>query len=181
MNLDHLTRTKSTSSNQGTNGDAIKASSAPDSIPKELENKGKPQNDVPPSPTRSRSVTGPPAADSPSKPQSPLPKQPPATKKPVASDKGNDSKDHHPSKPIPINAPKNSSSPAGNKSSMSRRNSWISSISSKFSSGSTPPSRSHARDAQNSQDQTPSPSVDTSSNPFGAAVSPGKDEKKERG
>lgn len=174
MNLDHLGRTKSTSSTHGTNEDSPKASSAPEPIPKELgdKDKDKRQNDGPPSPTRSRSITAPPSA----KPHSPLPQQPPPVKKPT----GNDPKEPTPSKPIPINTSRNSGSPAvNNKSSMSRRNSWISSISSKFSSGSTPPSRSHARDAQNAQEQqSPTPKVDTP-NPFGAAYSPGREEKKD--
>ncbi|GBF65922.1 MAP-homologous protein [Trichophyton mentagrophytes] len=50
-----------------------------------------------------------------------------------------------------------------------RRNSWISTLSSKFSSGSTPPSQSHMRESpSNSRQQQPSDSI----NPFGAAYSP---------
>ncbi|KAK2764381.1 hypothetical protein FQN54_009075 [Arachnomyces sp. PD_36] len=176
----HLVRSKSNSSTHGTNGDSIKASSAPETVPKELQKKEKEPNDVPPSPTRSRSVTAPASTDRNSKPQSPLPQQPPPAKKPTGSDKASDPREPTPSKPIPINTSRNASTTSVNtKGSMSRRNSWISSISSKFSSGSTPPSRSHAKDAQNAPDQSsPSPKVDLP-NPFGAAYSPGKDEKKD--
>ncbi|EFR00552.1 hypothetical protein MGYG_03556 [Nannizzia gypsea CBS 118893] len=52
---------------------------------------------------------------------------------------------------------------------MPRRNSWISTLSSKFTSGSTPPSQSHMRESpSNSRQQQPSDSI----NPFGAAYSP---------
>ncbi|KAJ5682453.1 hypothetical protein N7462_005618 [Penicillium macrosclerotiorum] len=78
--------------------------------------------------------------------------------------------------------PQSTPSPASQKSSPKpiggRRNSWISSLSSKFSSGSTPPSQSSLKASPASPKAT-SP-LDTH-NPFGAAYSPKdkEDEKKE--
>ncbi|KAK2861346.1 hypothetical protein FQN49_004297 [Arthroderma sp. PD_2] len=51
---------------------------------------------------------------------------------------------------------------------MPRRNSWISTLSSKFTSGSTPPSQSHMREPPSNSRQQPPDTV----NPFGAAYSP---------
>ncbi|RDK47862.1 cell wall biogenesis protein Mhp1 [Aspergillus phoenicis ATCC 13157] len=59
-----------------------------------------------------------------------------------------------------------------------RRNSWISSLSSKFSSGSTPPSQSNMKAQQNPKATSPVSKMDTH-NPFGAAYSP-KDKEEER-
>ncbi|KAK1146457.1 Microtubules assembly and stabilization protein [Aspergillus melleus] len=61
-----------------------------------------------------------------------------------------------------------------------RRNSWISSLSSKFSSGSTPPSQSSFKAQPNPKTSSPASKLDTH-NPFGAAYSPREkeDEKKD--
>ncbi|GKZ23653.1 hypothetical protein AbraIFM66951_010075 [Aspergillus brasiliensis] len=59
-----------------------------------------------------------------------------------------------------------------------RRNSWISSLSSKFSSGSTPPSQSNIKAQQNPKASSPVSKMDMH-NPFGAAYSP-KDKEEER-
>ncbi|EEP79592.1 predicted protein [Uncinocarpus reesii 1704] len=72
--------------------------------------------------------------------------------------------------------------PIANKSSRpnppSRRNSWISNLSSKFSSGSTPPSQSHVKEAVNhSRSQPPQNTRSELPNPFGAAYSPKDSEK----
>ncbi|KAK2744160.1 hypothetical protein FQN57_004420 [Myotisia sp. PD_48] len=53
----------------------------------------------------------------------------------------------------------------------SRRNSWISSLSSKFSSSSTPPSQTQVKDLNTTKNQPQSPRNEIP-NPFGAAVSP---------
>lgn len=62
---------------------------------------------------------------------------------------------------------------------MGRRNSWISSISSKLSSGSTPPSPSNARASPSSPKSVAPASKADMHNPFGAAYSP-KDKEEER-
>ncbi|KAI9374970.1 hypothetical protein BJX61DRAFT_216422 [Aspergillus egyptiacus] len=59
-----------------------------------------------------------------------------------------------------------------------RRNSWISSISSKFSSGSTPPQQSHVKAQAAPKASSPASKLDMH-NPFGAAYSP-KDKEEER-
>ncbi|EER27177.1 Leucine Rich Repeat family protein [Coccidioides posadasii C735 delta SOWgp] len=75
--------------------------------------------------------------------------------------------------PIPIGHKPSNARPTA-----SRRNSWISNLSSKFSSGSTPPAQSHMKDApSNSRLQAHSPRTE-SLNPFGAAYSP-KDSERE--
>lgn len=62
----------------------------------------------------------------------------------------------------------------------SRRNSWIQSLSSKFSSGSTPPSQSSAKEAPSNSKAIPTPTKLEFHNPFGAAYSPkDKEEKKD--
>ncbi|OJZ88421.1 hypothetical protein ASPFODRAFT_131015 [Aspergillus luchuensis CBS 106.47] len=59
-----------------------------------------------------------------------------------------------------------------------RRNSWISTLSSKFSSGSTPPSQSNMKAQQSPKATSPVSKMDMH-NPFGAAYSP-KDKEEER-
>lgn len=61
-----------------------------------------------------------------------------------------------------------------------RRNSWISSLSSKFSSGSTPPSQSSLKAQPSPKESSPASKLDIP-NPFGAAYSPKdkEDEKKD--
>ncbi|KAL4752407.1 hypothetical protein BDW72DRAFT_67318 [Aspergillus terricola var. indicus] len=68
--------------------------------------------------------------------------------------------------------PKSAPKPIG------RRGSWISSISSKFSSGSTPPSQSHMKPSAAPKASPPASKLDMH-NPFGAAYSP-KDKEEEK-
>ncbi|PTU22779.1 hypothetical protein P175DRAFT_0433515 [Aspergillus ochraceoroseus IBT 24754] len=75
--------------------------------------------------------------------------------------------------PIQVPAPK--SAP---KQVLGRRNSWISSLSSKFSSGSTPPSQSHMKAQASPKASSPVTKLDLH-NPFGAAYSP-KDKEEEK-
>ncbi|PWY77470.1 cell wall biogenesis protein Mhp1 [Aspergillus heteromorphus CBS 117.55] len=74
------------------------------------------------------------------------------------------------------------SSPASQKSAPrpvgARRNSWISSLSSKFSSGSTPPSQSNMKAPPTTKATPPASKMDMH-NPFGAAYSP-KDKEEEK-
>ncbi|KAL2006404.1 hypothetical protein VTN00DRAFT_9072 [Thermoascus crustaceus] len=61
-----------------------------------------------------------------------------------------------------------------------RRNSWIQSLSSKFSSGSTPPSQSNAKESPANSKTIPAATKLDFHNPFGAAYSPkDKEEKKD--
>lgn len=61
-----------------------------------------------------------------------------------------------------------------------RRNSWIQSLSSKFSSGSTPPSQSNAKESPTNSKTIPAATKLDFHNPFGAAYSPkDKEEKKD--
>ncbi|KAL2839165.1 hypothetical protein BJX68DRAFT_248198 [Aspergillus pseudodeflectus] len=75
----------------------------------------------------------------------------------------------------PTLAPKSAPKPI-----IGRRGSWISSISSKFSSGSTPPSQAHVRPQAPPKASSPASKLDMH-NPFGAAYSPKdkEDEKKD--
>ncbi|CEN62619.1 hypothetical protein ASPCAL09251 [Aspergillus calidoustus] len=75
----------------------------------------------------------------------------------------------------PTLAPKSAPKPI-----IGRRGSWISSISSKFSSGSTPPSQSHVKPQAPPKASSPASKLDMH-NPFGAAYSPKdkEDEKKD--
>ncbi|KAL1956353.1 hypothetical protein VTO42DRAFT_7336 [Malbranchea cinnamomea] len=89
-----------------------------------------------------------------------------------------------PPKQLTLNTPTasspNTSKPISAKSSnTSRRNSWISSLSSKFSSGSTPPSPSPLKDHASNTKQSPQGSRPEFMNPFGAAVSPRDLDKKD--
>ncbi|PYH48432.1 putative cell wall biogenesis protein Mhp1 [Aspergillus saccharolyticus JOP 1030-1] len=81
-----------------------------------------------------------------------------------------------------VDAKQTGSSPASQKSAprpiSGRRNSWISSISSRFSSGSTPPSQSNMKAPPSTKATSPVSKLDTH-NPFGAAYSP-KDKEEER-
>ncbi|KAL5002526.1 hypothetical protein BDV10DRAFT_156857 [Aspergillus recurvatus] len=74
--------------------------------------------------------------------------------------------------PAPDSFPKSAPKPIG------RRGSWISSISSKFSSGSTPPSQSNVKSPTAPKASPPASKLDMH-NPFGAAYSP-KDKEEER-
>ena len=85
-------------------------------------------------------------------------------------EKTGDSKASEPPPAIPRSAPKPITG---------RRNSWISSLSSKFSSGTTPPSPSNARASPVSpKAASPGPKLDHN-NPFGAAYSP-RDKEEEK-
>ncbi|KAJ5578265.1 uncharacterized protein N7459_007229 [Penicillium hispanicum] len=90
--------------------------------------------------------------------------------KPHTDDKPAEQKEQKPATPSPV-AQKSAPKPVGG-----RRNSWISNLSSKFSSGSTPPSQSSLKGGPSSP-KAASP-LDTH-NPFGAAFSP-KDKEEEK-
>ncbi|RAL11094.1 putative cell wall biogenesis protein Mhp1 [Aspergillus homomorphus CBS 101889] len=81
-----------------------------------------------------------------------------------------------------VDAKQTGSSPASQKSAprpiAGRRNSWISSLSSRFSSGSTPPSQSNMKAQPSTKATSPVSKMDNH-NPFGAAYSP-KDKEEER-
>lgn len=119
-----------------------------------------------------------------------------AKRNPSTSEKNAISNGHHPQPPSPTSvfpeykeptngdtqtggAPKsndtNTPQKSGSKPISIRRNSWISNLSSKFSSGSTPPSQSNIKGSQ------PSPKTANFDppNPFGAAYSP-KDKEEEK-
>jgi hypothetical protein len=75
----------------------------------------------------------------------------------------------------PPNTPVKGSAP---KTVPARRNSWISSISSKFSTGSTPPAQSTIRENVSTSPKPSPPAVKQELNPFGASFSPkDKDER----
>ncbi|CAG8943585.1 unnamed protein product [Penicillium salamii] len=123
---------------------------------------------------RSRSNSSPatpaPAAATPEPKQ--VPKKdlaPIETKQPAAEKTPEKSEESKPSTPVSASR-KTDPKPIG------RRNSWISSLSSKFSSGSTPPSQSSLK-ASPASPKTTTP-IDTH-NPFGAAYSP-KDKEEEK-
>ncbi|RAK98645.1 putative cell wall biogenesis protein Mhp1 [Aspergillus ibericus CBS 121593] len=106
------------------------------------------------------------------------PSAPNATSQPDGSNAEKDVKNEDKS----VEGKPTGTSPASQKSSprpvTGRRNSWISSISSKFSSGSTPPSQSNMKAQQNTKATSPVSKMDMH-NPFGAAYSP-KDKEDER-
>ena len=151
LELVDLVRTRSTSSVTG---------NKPESTPSKT-NAPNPQTTTKPSEQNPTPVATPPGPKSPAGPQRQNSKQ------------GRGPSDAAPKQPT-INtaaATTSTSKPINAKpSSTSRRNSWISSLSSKFSSGSTPPSPSPLKDAAGKQ--SPQSSRPDFLNPFGASVSP---------
>ncbi|PGH17573.1 hypothetical protein AJ80_04751 [Polytolypa hystricis UAMH7299] len=99
------------------------------------------------------------------------PKSPVTPSKPMSKPKRGGSeksdKDSTTQSTPPVNVSTSRSSGTRAATSSSRRNSWISSLSSKFSSGSTPPSQSHMKDAANASKQsTQSPRPDQTKSAF---------------
>ncbi|CAI7628494.1 unnamed protein product [Penicillium glandicola] len=156
LSSDHLSRTKSVSAS-----DKPGTKSGTETEPTTSQNK---------SHRRSRSNSNParlpPSASASEPKQAPRNDATPAQAKQSPVEKNEEQK---PSTPSPASR-KTDPKPIG------RRNSWISSLSSKFSSGSTPPSQPSLK-ASPASPKTTSP-LDTH-NPFGAAYSP-KDKEEER-
>ena len=149
--LDHLSRTKSVSSSDKPCADAESAASQSKSHRRSRSNSS-PARPTPPPTSEAKQV--------PKNDPAPIEAQPPPVEK---------TEESKPSTPSPASR-KTDPKPIG------RRNSWISSLSSKFSSGSTPPSQSSLKASPASPKST-SP-LDTH-NPFGAAYSP-KDKEEEK-
>ncbi|KAJ5135384.1 Leucine-rich repeat ribonuclease inhibitor subtype [Penicillium bovifimosum] len=152
---DHLSRTKSVSAVDKPATDAEPVPSQPKSH-RRSRSSSNPARPTPPPHTSEVNPNQPPKND-------PAPVQ----AKPIIAEKTEDQK---PSTPSPSSR-KTDPKPIG------RRNSWISSLSSKFSSGSTPPSQSSLKSGPASPKTTTSP-LDAH-NPFGAAYSP-KDKEEEK-
>ncbi|KAJ5771298.1 uncharacterized protein N7511_003349 [Penicillium nucicola] len=155
---DHLSRTKSVNSGTSTTerpkpelGSEQPASSPPKSHRRNRSNSN-PAKPTTPSSSEQRKLSQSDAAQVEPKPQPPEKIEEPKTSTPSPASRKSD--------PKPIG----------------RRNSWISNLSSKFSSGSTPPSQSSLK-ASPASPKTTSP-LDTH-NPFGAAYSP-RDKEEEK-
>lgn len=158
ISLDHLSRTKSVSSTISDKSSTDKGSTTA----------------TPNSHRRSRSNSSPavPPSDKPQPKREPQNNAGKVEEKRETAEKTAEPPKQPPSTPSPA-VQKSSPKPVGG-----RRNSWISSLSSKFSSGSTPPSQSSLKGSPASPKAT---SPLDAHNPFGAAYSPKdrEDEKKD--
>lgn len=152
LSSDHLSRTKSVSASDKPGTEAESTTSQPKSHRRSRSN----SNPARPTPAPSTSEPK----------QAPQNNAAPVQAKPPAAEKNEEQK---PSTPSPASR-KTDPKPIG------RRNSWISSLSSKFSSGSTPPSQPSLK-ASPASPKTTSP-LETH-NPFGAAYSP-RDKEEEK-